>query len=143
MKVGTGNTATQPGNEPCTRAVVDALYEAFLQEDGEGMLRLLSDDISLRFLGQVDAHGIEEARRFFAFAAGLLTNVHFRIERKVVDGEWAAVIWSETAQTAVGAHWANHGVDVLRVEEGRVTELHENNDCRLVDRHFPKFEGAP
>jgi ketosteroid isomerase-like protein len=130
--------------EASTRAVVEALYEAFLQGNAEGMLALFSDDISFRFLGQVDATGIGEARRFFAFAAGLLTDVQFRIERKIVDGEWAAVIWSETAKTAAGANWANHGVDVLRVEHGRIAELHENNDVRLVARHFPAFEqGEP
>jgi ketosteroid isomerase-like protein len=130
---------TPDGDQGTTREIIDALYSAFLTGDAEGMLALLSDDISLRFLGQVDAHGIGEARGFFAFAAGLLTDVDFRIERKIVDGEWAAVIWSETARTAAGADWENHGVDVLRVKEGRVTELHENNDVRLVARHFPVF----
>jgi ketosteroid isomerase-like protein len=131
---------TRDGDHTSTREVVDALYSAFLRGDAEGMLALLSDDIALRFLGQVDAHGIGEARDFFGFAAGLLTDVDFRIERTIVDGEWAAVIWSETARTAAGADWANHGVDVLRVNEGRVAELHENNDVRLVARHFPAFE---
>jgi ketosteroid isomerase-like protein len=131
---------TRECDQASTTEVVDALYSAFLHGDAQGMLALLSDDISLRFLGQVDAHGIAEARDFFGFAAGLLTDVDFRIERKVVDGEWAAVIWNETATTADGADWVNHGVDVLHVQEGRVTELHENNDVRLVARHFPVFD---
>ena len=131
--------ARGPGRRP-TRAVVDALYGAFLAGDADGMLALFADDISLRFLGQVDARGIEQARRFFVFAAGLLTDVQFRIERKIVDGDRAAVIWSETARTSGGADWANHGVDLIRVEDGRITELHENNDVRLVARHFPAYE---
>jgi uncharacterized protein (TIGR02246 family) len=131
--------AGEPGRRP-TRAVVDALYDAFLAGDPDGMLALFADDISLRFLGQVDARGIEQAHSFFVFAAGLLTDVRFRIERKVVDGDRAAVIWSETARTSAGADWANHGVDTIRVEDGRITELHENNDVRLVARHFPAYE---
>ncbi len=123
-----------------TRAVVDALYDAFLRGDGDGMLALMADDISLRFLGQVDARSIEEARRFFAFAAGLLTDVRFRIERTIVDGDRAAVIWSEVARTRAGADWANHGVDVIRVRDGQITELHENNDVRMVALHFPAYE---
>lgn len=136
------STAAQVSDGASTAVVVDALYEAFLNGHAEGMLALFSDDISLRFLGQVDTSGIEEARRFFAFAAGLLADVQFRIERKIIDGEWAAVIWSETARTAAGADWANHGVDVIRVAGGRVMALHENNDTRLVAQHFPPYGSA-
>jgi len=123
-----------------TSFVVNALYDAFLRGDPDGMLALFSDDISLRFLGQADVKGIAEARRFFAFAAGLLTDVKFRIERRIIDGEWAAVIWNETARTASGEPWANHGIDVIHVSGGRVTALHENNDTRLVARYFPSYE---
>lgn len=127
------------GHGAATLAVVDAFYDSFLGGDTDGMLALLSDNIFLRFLGQVDTRGINEARRFFAFAADLLSDVRFRIERKVVDGQWAAVIWSETARTMLGEPWANHGIDVLRVESGHITVLHENNDTRLVARHFPSY----
>lgn len=128
-----------PAAVPATRAVVDALYEAFGRGDADGMLALLADDVSVRFLGQVDLHGIEEAARFFAFAGGLLKDVDFRIERKIIDGEWAAVIWNESATTISGEPWENHGVDVIHVTDGRITVLHENNDARLVARHFPRF----
>lgn len=129
------------GNQADTRtaAIVASLYEAFLGGDAEKMMSLFSADISLRFLGQVDAHGITEARQFLAFAAGLLTDVRFQIKRTIIDGTWAAVIWAETARTQSGARWENHGVDVIRVEDGRITVLHENNDVRLVARHFPRY----
>jgi ketosteroid isomerase-like protein len=122
-----------------TRAVVDALYEAYDRGDTEGMLALLADNVSVRFLGQADLSGIQETARFFAFASGLLKDLDFRIERKIIDGEWAAVIWEESATTASGEPWENHGVDVIRVAEGRISVLNENNDVRLVARHFPRF----
>lgn len=122
-----------------TRAVVEALYAAFLRGDPEGMLALFADDVSVRFLGQADLVGLPEARRFFAFAAGLLADVDFRIERKIVDGEWAAVVWNESATTTSGDRWENHGVDVIQVVNGRIAALHENNDVRLVARYFPPF----
>lgn len=128
-----------PAGAAATRAVVAALYEAFGRGDARGMLALLADDVSVRFLGQADLRGIEEAARFFAFAGGLLKDVDFRIQRKIIDGEWAAVIWNESATTASGEPWENHGVDVIRVTEGRISVLHENNDARLVARHFPRF----
>ncbi len=127
------------GNEE-TRRVVDQLYEAFLRGDPEGMLATFSDDIAIRFLGQVDARGIVEARRFFAHSAGLLTDLDFRLQRTVVDGNHAAVIWTETARTAAGAPWKNHGVDVFEVKSGKIVSLHENNDVRLVHEHFEKYE---
>jgi ketosteroid isomerase-like protein len=122
-----------------TRAVVDALYEAYDRGDTEGMLALLADNVSVRFLGQADLSGIEETARFFAFASKLLKDLDFRIERKIIDGEWAAVIWEESATTASGEPWENHGVDVIRVTAGRISVLNENNDVRLVARHFPRF----
>ncbi len=127
-------------SEADTRRVIDALYEAYLAGDQEGMLALMDADVAVRFLGQVSLRGIEEARRFFAFSGSKLTDVDFRVERKVCDGEWAAVTWSETARTRDGHPWENHGVDVFRVRDRRIVVVHENNDCRLVHRHFPRYE---
>ena len=128
-------------SEQDTKLVVDRLYNAYLAGDVDGMLALFADDIAFRFLGQIDARGISAARRFFAYSAGLLQDLDFRIGHKVVDGDWAAVTWTETATTAAGEPWQNHGVDVIRVAEGRIVVLHENNDCRLVRQHFPRYEG--
>jgi len=125
-----------------TRRVVDQLYDAYLRGDIAGMLATFSDHIAFRFLGQVDAQGIEEARRFFAYSAEKLTDLDFRIERTVIDGRHAAVTWSETARTAAGAPWENHGVDVFEVRDGKIISLHENNDVRLVHKHFERYEPA-
>jgi len=125
--------------EATTRQVVERLYHAYLHGDPEGMLALMREDVHVRFLGQANLQSIEETRRFFGFAAGLLTDLDFRIERTIADGEWAAVTWSETARTADGAAWENHGVDVIHVVGGEIAALHENNDVRMVHRHFPRY----
>ena len=119
-----------------TRRVVDELYRAFLGGDPEGMLMTFADDIEFRFLGQIKATGIHAARRFLTDAAGKLTDLDFTIVHTVLDGDRAAVTWSETARTAAGAEWVNHGVDVIEVRGGRIISLHENNDVRLVHEHF-------
>jgi ketosteroid isomerase-like protein len=129
-------------SEATTRRVIDALYEAYLEGDQPAMLALMADDVEVRFLGQVSLRGIEEAKRFFAFSGANLTEMDFRIERRIYDGEWAAVTWNETARTVDGHPWENHGVDVFCVRDGRIFVLHENNDCRLVHRHFPRYEAA-
>ena len=125
--------------ESSTRKVVDTLYEAFLRGDVAGMLELFAEDISLRFLGQADVRGIGEARRFFAFASSLLLDVSFHIERTIIDGEWGAVVWNETARTLSGEPWVNQGIDIIHVQDAQVRALHENNDVRLVRRHFPRY----
>lgn len=125
-----------------TKATVDELYDAYLEGDTEAMLATFSDDIAFCFLGQVDATGIDEARRFFRHSAGLLTDLEFRIQRKIIDGDRAAVIWTETARTAAGAPWENHGVDVFAVAGGKIVSLHENNNVRLVREHFEPYRSA-
>ena len=124
-----------------TRDVVDRFYAAFMADDPGGMLNLMSSSVRVRFLGQADLEGIQAARQFFAFSGGLVSDLEFHIKQQVFDGQWAAVIWTETALVASsGDPWKNHGVDVIRVEDGKITVVHENNDVRLVRLFFPRFD---
>jgi uncharacterized protein (TIGR02246 family) len=122
-----------------TRAVVERLYEAYLAGDADGMRAEMADDVEVRFLGHAELRGLDAFRRYQEFAAGLLTDLDFRIRKVIVDGEVAAVIWEETARTADGHPWASHGVDVIRVRGGRIVSLHENNDVNLVHAHLPRY----
>ena len=123
-----------------TRDVVNRFYASFLNGDADGMLELMAESVEVRFLAQVDLNGKPHAQRFFAFSGGLLSNLEFRIEQQIFDGEWAATLWTETGiVTASGKPWTNHGVDVIRVENNEVTVVHENNDVRLVHAHLPRF----
>ncbi len=126
---------------PDTIHVVDAFYSAYVVGDQAGMLAFMSCTVSLRFLGRVELEGINEVRKFLAFNEGTREALDFRIRRRLVDGEWAAVIWSETARVAeTGAPWQNHGVDVLRIHNGEVELVHVNNDLRVVRTHLPSYE---
>jgi ketosteroid isomerase-like protein len=123
-----------------TTRVLDRLYEAFFAGDPAGMAALMSDTVDVRFLGQARLDGLEAAKRFFAFSGPQLKDLDFHIRRRVIDGEWAAVVWDETATVvATGAAWDNHGVDVFRVHNGEIAVLHENNDCRIVREHLPQY----
>src|SRR5258705_3647801 len=108
---------TEVENE--TRSVVDALYEAYLAGDSEGMLAQMADDVEVRFLAQGTFHGVPAVRGFMQFSAGLLRDLEFRIQRTIVDGDAAAAIWAESATTAAGKPWENHGVDVSRVRKSK------------------------
>ena len=127
-----------------TRDVVGRFYAAFLSGDPDGMLDLMSPSVRVRFLGQADLEGIDAARKFFAFSSSLLSDLEFRIEKRMFDGQWAAVMWAETGSVASSDEpWENHGVDVIRVEQGEVTVVHENNDVRVVRTHLPRFDPGP
>jgi ketosteroid isomerase-like protein len=123
-----------------TREVVDALYAAYLAGDGEGMIALMADDVEVTFLGQGTFVGIPAVRRFMSFSASLLRDVDFRVGTVIIDGDVGCAIWEETAITRDGTPWENHGVDVVRVRDGKIVSLHENNDVRLVREHFPPYE---
>jgi ketosteroid isomerase-like protein len=125
-----------------TKRVVDALYAAFLAGDGEGMIAQMADDVEVTFLGQGTFHGIPAVRRFMEFSASLLRDVDFRIQALIIDGEVGSAVWEESAVTRDGERWENHGVDVIRVRDGQVVSLHENNDVTLVHRHFPPYREA-
>lgn len=125
-----------------TKRVVDALYAAFLAGDGEGMIAQMADDVEVTFLGQGTFHGIPAVRRFMEFSASLLRDVDFRIQALIIDGEVGSAVWEESAVTRDGEPWENHGVDVIRVRDGQVVSLHENNDVTLVHRHFPPYREA-
>lgn len=114
-----------------TRRIVDRLYTAYFAGDVDGMLAEMAPDVEVRFLGRGVHRGIIEARRFFAANTGMLLNLDFRILRRIVDGEWAAALWEETATTIHGDAYSNHGVDVFRVQRNQIVILHENNDITL------------
>jgi ketosteroid isomerase-like protein len=101
----------------------------------------MADDVEVTFLGQGTFHGIPAVRRFMAFSAGLLSDMEFVIGPLIIDGDIGATVGEETAKTRDGAPWSNHGVDVVRVRDGKIVALHENNDVRLVREHFPPYEG--
>ena len=116
--------------QSAVEGALDRLYSAYFAGDTEGMLAAMSDDVSIRFLGREQVDGIDAARRFFTANNASLQDLDFRISRRIVDGEWAAVTWSETA-TALGKPYRNHGVDVFRVVDGEITVLRVNNDVVL------------
>jgi ketosteroid isomerase-like protein len=100
------------------------------------MVDTMSDDVWVRFLGRVDFRGKQRARQFFGQNTPLLVNLDFRIRKLMVDGEYAAALWEESAQTIYGGEYENHGVDVFHVRDDEITMVHENNDIRIHRRHF-------
>lgn len=122
-----------------TRAVAEALYEAFLAGDAEGMLAQLHEEAEVAFLGQGCVRGTQQVRELFEFLGGQLAEVEFTLDQLVVDGSVAAGIWRERAVSVDGETWENHGVDLIHVHDGRVVALHENNDVRREHPYVSRY----
>jgi len=129
-------------SEKVTRTVVEDLYQAYFAGNPDGMLATMSDRVEVRFLGRGVFRGIDESRRFLTTNTAKLINLDFRIRRFIIDGEFAAAVWDESATTIHGDPYQNHGVDVFRVENGKITVLHENNDVLVHRAAFGRGEEA-
>lgn len=125
-----------PQIEAETKRVVDALYDAYFASDSEGMVAVMSDDVWVRFLGREDFRGKPRAAEFFAQNNPMLEDLEFTITKLIVDGAYAAAVWSEKARTIHGREYRNHGVDVFEVRDGQIVSLHENNDINVHRDHF-------
>lgn len=127
----------QPTKEEIeTKRVIDALYEAYFAGDAAGMVNLMTEDVWVRFLGRADFRGKAEASEFFASNTPLLEDLDFQIHKLIIDGRYAAAVWSETARTVHGDDYVNHGVDIFEVENGEIVSVHENNDINVHRSHF-------
>lgn len=125
-----------------TRSVVDRLYEAYFAGDAEGMIDTMSEHVRVRFLGRTEFRGRERARAFFGSNNPLLMDLRFDIQKLIVDGHHAAVLWQERATTIHGLPYQNHGVDVFTIEGDKITALHESNDIRIHRDHFGSGDPA-
>lgn len=113
-------------------SVVEAFYRGFLTDDIPALGALMAETIELSFLGSAPLHGRMAALQFFEEQAGAFRHVDFRLADIVVDGTFAAGIWSETVTPHHGDPWENHGVDIFEVGAGAVLSVHEHNDLRVL-----------
>ena len=105
------------------------------------MLALMADDVEVTFLGQGTFHGHPAACgaswRSRPACCAISTSGSARCSSTATS---AAAVWEETATTADGEPWENHGVDVIRVRDGRIVSCTRTTTSRLVHAHFPAYE---
>ena len=124
-----------------TRRLIDRFYDCYVGGDQDGMLALMADDAVVTFVGHGTFRGKGEIRPYMAWAATLLPRLDFRVRRKIVDGEHAAVVWDETGVTQRGEPWESQGVDVYRVVDGRIVELTVHSDTEKMLRQLGPYPG--
>lgn len=124
-----------------TREVIERFYTAYLAGNAEGMLAEIADDGVVTFAGHGTFRGMAEIRRYFAWAGPQLTNLEFTIIAKIVDGDRAAVPWTETATTKAGEPWEAIGCDHYRVADGKIVELTCIGDTDKMARLLERWPG--
>ena len=125
-----------------TRRLIDRFYDRYTGGDQDGMLALMADDAVVTFVGHGTFRGKGEIRPYMAWAATQLPRLDFRVRRKIVDGEHAAVVWDETGVTKRGEPWEGRGVDVYRVADGRIVELTVHSDTDAMLRQLGPYLGS-
>jgi uncharacterized protein (TIGR02246 family) len=125
-----------------TRRLIDRFYDRYTGGDQDGMLALMADDAVVTFVGHGTFRGKGEIRPYMAWAATQLPRLDFRVRRKIVDGEHAAVVWDETGVTKRGEPWEGRGVDVYRVADGRIVELTVHSDTDAMLRQLGPYPGS-
>lgn len=106
-----------------TRRIVEAVYAAHRSHDLEALVGLLAPDVEVTFLGRGTFANADAFRAHLTGGTSGLRNVDLQLKTLIIDGTSAAGIWEETAETASGQAYHNHGVDVFAVRDGAVNEL--------------------
>jgi ketosteroid isomerase-like protein len=124
-----------------TSAVIDKLYDAYLNADTECMLALKAPDVKVTFNYAGTFTGMAEARPFMTWNGSQLPELQFNIRHKIVDGNRAAVTWDETGKTIRGDDWSAIGVDVYRIEGDQIVEMTCYSDTDKVARLLDPYPG--
>jgi hydroxyacylglutathione hydrolase len=113
---------------PGVRAVATEYFDAFARRDADGMAALWAPDGVEHVAGQVDAVGPEGVRAYFTGLFAAFPDLATTVQSTTVQDDRAAVHWTATGTMAgplwgvepTGARVELEGIDVLRVEDGRI-----------------------
>lgn len=103
-------------------APLTALFERLNARDTEGLAALLDPEAVLHFPKTAPLVGAERILRFFKLLWRGYPELHFTVRETLLaaDGLRAAVHWTNAGRTREGADYANEGVTLMHLREGRV-----------------------
>jgi uncharacterized protein (TIGR02246 family) len=111
-------------DETATRAAVDAFNEAFNAHDVEAVMACMTEDAVFESTAPPSGErheGASAVRAAFEAFFGESPTAHFDAEEVITTGDRCVVRWIYTWQVD-GTEHRLHGVDVLRVRDGKVAE---------------------
>jgi ketosteroid isomerase-like protein len=110
------------------------------EKDYPAILKECSPDIHHRFGGHHalggERHDRESLRRWFERLGRLSPTLHLTVHDVWVKGfPWNTIVimrWSGVQDMPDGSHYDNHGVHIIRMRWGSVSEIDANEDSQLV-----------
>ncbi len=125
-------------------------FQDLSDRNAEALLDRCSPDMRHTFAGEHALGGTRHSRA--AFRAWLdrlyrlFPELQFDIHAILVEGPpWntrLAISWTDRGVAADGVDYENEGVHLLRLEWGRLTELHAKLDTRHLEHTFDRMAAA-
>jgi len=107
--------------DPRSAAVL--LFEAMNTRELSGLLALLADDAVFHFPGTRPIEGPDRIRRFIEILFHRYPELRFAVGRVIADETSVAVEWTNRGTSRKGEPYANAGVTVLVLRDGRIAYL--------------------
>ena len=125
---------------------VRRFYTALAEGRFDRIEGLLADDVALEFPGRQFGGRFEGRRRVLVF---LKQNqrlfdgpLRFDVAWAGVDGDRAVAQWTNSGTTKAGAAYANRGVTVFTLREGRIVRIEDYLDTERLAQTWPRPETA-
>lgn len=101
----------------------------------------LADDVVLEFPGRRFGARVEGRRRVLVFLRQnqrlFRDGLHFTLHWVGMAGERAVAQWTNAGTTKTGKAYANRGVTILHLRDGRVVRLEDYLDTELLSETWP------
>ncbi|MEQ5838383.1 hypothetical protein BWP39_00035 [Paraburkholderia acidicola] len=124
------------------KAIVTDMYDAYSKSDGKRHFGHMSDDVTVTYFGSHrfsrTYHGKQDLFKNFIphFVEVLDGPIDFQVKNIIAGDEYVAVEAQGSCRTKDGQDYNNSYCIVLRLEEGKVTEIREYMDTELTKRVF-------
>jgi len=121
---------------------VRGFFEAVAAADWRSVEELLTEDVAFEFPGARFGGRFEGRRKVLVF---LRQNqrlfdggLRFDVSWVVVAGDRAVAQWTNAGTTRSGGDYANRGVTVFTLREGRIAKIEDYLDTALLSETWPQ-----
>lgn len=121
---------------------IRAWYAALSAGDVRPLVDRLTDDCVLEFPGSVFGATVEGRRKIKVFLRQnqrLFENgLVFTVQWAEVMGDKAVAQWTNAGRTKSGVEYANRGVTVFTLKDGRITRIEDYLDTETILETWPR-----
>lgn len=108
-----------------TREVIVDFYDLLSGQQIDGLNDALTEEAVLLFPKTQPLNGKEKIIRFFRLLFRQYPELKFQIQRTIIQGDSAAVHWTNRGFTRKKEAYENEGVTLMQFKEGKVSFLND------------------